>query len=158
LRLLRARLLHRTSRGNWAPLAAEELAVAILRSALGADAPGPEPSAATRRLIRRTKEFVEANLSEPFRLGDAAHAVGVSPAYLTHVFTRFEGLPLHKYAMQARLGRALVELAHADDLTMLALDLGLSSHSHFAAAFRRAFGCTPSEFRASTRGRQRLIA
>jgi hypothetical protein len=28
---------------------------------------------------------------------------------------------------------------------------GFSSHCHFAAAFRRAFGCTPSAFRESTR-------
>jgi hypothetical protein len=29
--------------------------------------------------------------------------------------------------------------------------LGFSSHSHFTAAFRRGFGCTPSQFRESTR-------
>jgi AraC family transcriptional regulator len=159
LQLLRARFLHRASAGTWDPLAAEELVVAILRCALRADAPAREPSGSTRRLIRRTKEFVETNLSEPFRLSDVARAVGASPAYLTHVFRRFEGLPLHKYALQSRLSRALVELPLADDLTVLALDLGFSSHSHFAVAFRRAFGSTPSEFRASTRGRrQRRIA
>jgi AraC-like DNA-binding protein len=53
--------------------------------------------------------------------------------------------------MQLRLSRALVELPHANDLTALALDLGFSSHSHFTAAFRRMFQCTPSEFRESTR-------
>jgi len=158
LQLLRARLLHRASAGTWDHLAAEELVVAILRCALQADAPAREPGGSTRRLIRRTKEFVETNLSEPFRLSDVACAVGASPAYLTHVFRRFEGLPLHKYALQSRLARALVELPHADDLTVLALDLGFSSHSHFAAAFRRAFGSTPSEFRASTRSWQRRIA
>jgi AraC-like DNA-binding protein len=50
--------------------------------------------------------------------------------------------------MQLRLSRALVELPHANDLTTLAFDLGFSSHSHFTVSFRRAFGCTPSEFRA----------
>jgi AraC-like DNA-binding protein len=54
-----------------------------------------------------------------------------------------------------RLARALVELPHADDLSTLALEVGFSSHSHFSAAFRRAFGCTPSQFRQTTRGRQR---
>ena len=56
--------------------------------------------------------------------------------------------------MELRLGRALVELPNATDLTTLAFDLGFSSHSHFAAAFRRAFGCTPSHFRESTRSRR----
>jgi AraC-like DNA-binding protein len=52
--------------------------------------------------------------------------------------------------VQLRLARALIELPHANDLTQLALDLGFSSHSHFAASFRRAFGSTPSAFREST--------
>jgi AraC-like DNA-binding protein len=90
---------------------------------------------------------VEAHLARSFRLGDAARAVGASPAYLTDVFRRFEGMPLHRYAQRSRLSRALVELPHAGDLTSLALELGFSSHSHFAAVFRRTFGCTPSEFR-----------
>jgi len=150
LQVLRARFLHYASRGDGDDLAAEELMVALLRAALAGPARAPEPSPATRRLIGRTKEFVEAHLSDPIRLRDVAHAVGASPAYLTDVFRRFEGLPLHQYVLQARLSRALVELPHADDLTTLALDLGFSSHSHFAAAFRRAFHSTPSAFRAST--------
>ena len=153
LQLLRARLLHETNSGTWDSLAAEELVVATLRRAIDADVPQPEPSPSTRRLIRRTKEFVEGQLTRPFRLNDVARAVDASPAYLTDVFRRFEGLPLHQYALQARLARALVELPHANDLTKLALDLGFSSHSHFAAAFHRAFGAPPSVLRRATRGR-----
>ena len=78
-------------------------------------------------------------------------AAGASPAYLTDLFTRVEGISLHQYLTQLRLAHALVELPHTDDLTALALDLGFSSHSHFSYAFRRGFGCTPSQFRESTR-------
>ncbi len=77
-------------------------------------------------------------------------AVGASPAYVTDVFRRFEGISLRRYVTQLRLARALVELPYSTDITSLALDLGLSSHSHFTLAFRRAFGCTPSEFRRIT--------
>ena len=38
-------------------------------------------------------------------------------------------------------------LGDYDDLTMLGLDLGFSSHSHFTTAFRQAYGRSPSEFR-----------
>ena len=48
-----------------------------------------------------------------------------------------------------RLARALDLLAQYDDLTTLSLDVGFSSHSHFSAAFREAYGRTPSEFRHS---------
>jgi AraC-like DNA-binding protein len=85
------------------------------------------------------------------RLVDVAREVGTSPAYLTDLFRRVEGVPLHKYLVQLRLARALVELPSASDLTALALSLGFSSHSHFSFAFRRAFGSTPSQFRENTR-------
>jgi AraC-like DNA-binding protein len=100
--------------------------------------------------MRRTKEFLESHLSSRILLTDIARAVGASPAYLTDLFARVEGVPLHQYLTQLRLARALVELPYATDLTALALDLGFSSHSHFSYAFRRAFGCTPSRFREMT--------
>jgi AraC-like DNA-binding protein len=43
-------------------------------------------------------------------------------------------------------------LPERDDLTLLALDCGFSSHSHFSAAFSRAFGITPSRLRRQLRG------
>jgi AraC family transcriptional regulator len=145
----RAAFLHAVRSADANGLALDECTVALLRGALEIDAPAADPRGATRRLIRCTKEFLEANLSNAIRLGDIARAVGASPAYLTNVFRRVEGVPLHGYLTQLRLARALVELPHSSDLTTLALSLGFSSHSHFTAAFRRAFGCTPSRCRAS---------
>jgi AraC family transcriptional regulator len=136
-------------------LGAEELILALLRLALGDDPRCDQPSASSGRLIRQTKEFLEAELPNKIRLHQVGRAVGASPEYLTDLFRRVEGVPLHQYVIQLRLARALVELPHADDLSALALDVGFSNHSHFSAAFRRAFGCTPSEFRLTTRNRQR---
>jgi AraC family transcriptional regulator len=129
-------------------LEAEEQLLGLLRAALAVELATKMPSMRTRRLIRRTKEFLESAFSDSLRLGDVADAVGASSTYLTDVFSRFEGVSLHRYVTQLRLARALVELPEAGDLTSLALDLGFSSHSHFTLAFRRAFGCTPSTFRA----------
>ncbi|MGH8204120.1 MAG: helix-turn-helix transcriptional regulator, partial [Steroidobacteraceae bacterium] len=149
---LRTRFLHLATRGELDGLSADECVVALLRAALKADAVnGSRPGRATRRLIRRTKEFLEAHMTACISLADVARHAGASPAYLTDVFRRIEGAPLHRYLVQLRLARALVELPAATDLTTLALALGFSSHSHFTAAFRRAFGCTPSQCRKSLR-------
>ena len=147
---LRSRFLHRALAAEWDGIAAEELLISVLREALQTESGRALPSARTRRLVRATKEFLQAHLASPIRLRDVARAVGASPTYLTDVFRRVEGVPLHRYVMQLRLSRALVELPHASDLTTLAFNLGFSSHSHFTAAFKRAFVCTPSEFRSST--------
>jgi AraC-like DNA-binding protein len=155
LQAFRTRFLHwAESAPDGDPLEAEELALALLRSTLRQRRVQHQVnSATTARLIRRTKEFLEAMLSNRIRLADIAVAVGASSAYLTDLFSRVEGVPLH--LMQLRLARALVELPHAHDLTTLALELGFSSHSHFTFVFRRAFGCTPSEFRESSRSASR---
>jgi AraC family transcriptional regulator len=150
LQRLRACFLHESIHRN--EIAREELMIALLRSSLDGDHHKRALARPTRRLIERTKEFLDANMSSPIRLADIAQAVGASPAYLTDVFRRTEGVPLHRYLTQLRLARALVELPHADDLTTLALALGFSSHSHFTSAFRRAFGRTPSQFRDTARG------
>src|ERR1700730_9588289 len=71
--------------------------------------------------------------------------------YLTQAFQQIEGLPLYRYQLQLRLARALDLLGDNADLTSLALDLGFSSHSHFSAAFKRAYGQTPSAFQRSAR-------
>lgn len=149
----------RTSFLHWArgasdvdDLEAEEMVVALLRSALQQDGHRVQTcGAVTARLIRRAKEFLESRASHRIRLVDVGRAAGASPAYLTDIFRRVEGVSLHRYLTQLRLARALEALPHADSLTRLALDVGFSSHSHFSAAFLRAFGCTPSAFREVTR-------
>jgi len=144
-----AALLHEAkARGTTEAFEAEEQLLGLLRAALAVEFATKTPSTRTRRLIRRTKEFLESAFSRSLQLSDVADAVGASSSYLTDVFSCFEGVSLHHYVTRLRLARALVELPEAGDLTSLALDLGFSSHSHFTLAFRRAFGCTPSAFRA----------
>ena len=82
-------------------------------------------------------------------MADIAAEVRGSPVYLTQVFGQVEGLPLYRYQLQLRLGRALDLLGEYENLTSLGLDLGFSSHSHFGAAFRQIYGRSPSELKQS---------
>jgi AraC family transcriptional regulator len=132
---------------NGDALAAEEHVIALLRALFDDDAPRHNPARSTQKLIARTKSYLQVELANAIHLRDVGRAVGASPVYLTQVFRAVEGIPLHRYLTQLRLARALVDLPYANDLTQLALDVGFSSHSHFSARFRRAFGTTPSEFR-----------
>jgi AraC-like DNA-binding protein len=66
------------------------------------------------------------------------------------VFQQTEGIPLYRYHLRLRLVRALDLIAKYDDLSTLAVDLGFSGHSHFAAAFRQAYGRSPTAFKQST--------
>jgi AraC-like DNA-binding protein len=132
-------------------LAADEWVLDFLRLSLESAGPAGMVSPSTRRLVDRAKAYLAANLGAPVRLEHVASAAGSSPTYLTTAFRRVEGRPVHRYLLQLRLARALVELPHASSLTTLACDLGFSNHSHFTALFRRTFGCTPSAYRESLR-------
>jgi len=68
---------------------------------------------------------------------------------LTQVFQQTEGIPLYRYQLRLRLARALDLIPRYDDLSTLAADLGFSSHSHFTAAFRQAYGRSPTAFKQS---------
>lgn len=63
-----------------------ELLLPLLCDALQLTPPQFVPSAQTRRLINRTKDFLDAHVHTRLELAVVARAVGVSPAYLTDVF------------------------------------------------------------------------
>jgi AraC-like DNA-binding protein len=132
------------------PLEAESLALTLVQRALGPRTTHEAGASVGRqRLVDRVKLVLASDLARRWTLAEIAAEVRGSPVYLTQVFQQVEGLPLYRYQLRLRLARALDLLGQYDDLTALSLDLGFSSHSHFSAAFRETYGCSPSEFRHS---------
>ena len=148
--VLVALLRHSLRRGAAETLEAETLALTLVRRALGertSHAAGA--SRGRQKLVDRAKLILSSDLTRRWTLAEIAHEVGVSPVYLTQVFQQVEAVPLYRYQLRLRLARALDLLGQYDDLTTLGLDLGFSSHSHFSASFRQAYGRTPAEFQHS---------
>ena len=148
-------LLGHSLRHNIAePLEAESLALTVVQRALGPRTTHTAAASVGRQLlVDRAKLVLTSDLARRWTLAEIATEVRCSPVYLTQVFQQVEGLPLYRYQLRLRLARALDLLGTCDDLTTLSLDLGFSSHSHFSAAFRGAYGRSPSEFRRSVLGR-----
>lgn len=143
-----ALLRHGLRQGTAQPLEAESLALTLVQRALGPrTSHAAEAGIGPERLADRVKLVLASDLTRRWTLDEIAAEVGGSPVYLTQVFRRVEGMPLYRYQLRLRLARALNLLPQYDDLTALGLDLGFSSHSHFSAAFREAYGRSPSEFR-----------
>ena len=143
----------------WADVTALQLSADILEAAFRQAGLIRKPRrAATDRehadRAEAAKTFLASSLGRRVTLDDVAKAVHTSPFHFTRIFQQRVGVPVHRYLTQLRLRAALERLAEGeDDLTTLALDLGFSSHSHFADAFRKEFGRTPSEVRRSASGR-----
>lgn len=145
-----ALLRHSLANDAIEPLEADGLALTLVCRSLG-----PRTTHATgatqgrRRLVDRVKVLLASDLGRQWKLADIAAEIGGSPVYLTQAFAQVEGMPLHRYHLRLRLARALDRLPQCEDVSALAMDLGFSSHSHFASSFRQVYGRTPSEFRAS---------
>ena len=99
-------------------------------------------------IAHNVKAILAENFGRSLSLRDLARAVDCSVFHLCRVFRSCIGTTIHRHRSELRL-RASVDMLDGNqhDLTRLALDLGYSSHSHFTAAFRRAFGKPPSQLK-----------
>ena len=139
----------------WADVTALQLTAEVLKAAFAKTGLSHRPRRTTTARdhadrAEAAKRFLASSMGERITLDDVARAVHTSPFHFTRVFQQRVSVPVHRYLTRLRLRASLDRLAEgAEDLTTLALDLGFSSHSHFADAFRKEFGRTPSDVRRS---------
>jgi AraC-like DNA-binding protein len=100
-----------------------------------------------RAFVEHAERLLAERFAESLSLDDISRSLGVSAYHLCRVFRMHTGTSLHQHRDQLRLRAALNRLERDEDLTTIGLDVGYSSHSHFTAAFRRAFGVPPSRLR-----------
>jgi AraC-like DNA-binding protein len=105
----------------------------------------PRRGRARRELVESAKAVMLSRLFENSSVCDLAADVAVSPFHLCRSFRAETGMTLHTYRRHIRLRTALgLTDAYRGNLSALALRAGFYSHSHFATAFRRSFGLSPS--------------
>jgi AraC-like DNA-binding protein len=137
-------------------LAVEEHSLALIRrvvaEATGAsDAGLRSPPGRRAQAIDRARSYILSRYREQLSLSMIAAASRIAPSTLCESFPIVVGMPVWRYVQHLRLQEAALALGEGvEDLSALALDLGFSSHSHFAQAFRAYFGRTPSQSRRRT--------
>jgi AraC family transcriptional regulator len=134
----------------------ETRALELAGSALGCARPfaprdsdrRPQARRRRREQARSTAVTLAAQPDAGWSLEQLSQRVHASPFHLARSFREELGEPIHQYLLRARLVRALAAVLDSDqDFTAIALALGFSTPSHFTAAFRKAYGCSPSELR-----------
>lgn len=92
--------------------------------------------------------WIERHLTEEIEWGEAARSAHCSLFHFLRMFEVITGLTAGEYVRRRRLSLAAMELASGDaKIIDLALRYGYDSPDAFAKAFRKLFGCTPSEAR-----------
>jgi AraC-like DNA-binding protein len=78
---------------------------------------------------------------------DLARQLAVSPAYLNRLFRGHLGESVQQYCLHCRMERAAALLGAGASPLDAAAACGFRSPSAFYAAFRKAYGASPGEYR-----------
>jgi AraC family transcriptional regulator len=97
---------------------------------------------------RIVREYIEGHLANDIALAELAKLARLSPTHFSRAFKGSFGVPPHRYQLQRRIEQAKRLLADASrSVTDISLSCGFDFPSNFAAAFGKATGMTPTDFR-----------
>lgn len=97
--------------------------------------------------IRKAKDIVIANMSEPPSLQELSEDIGLSLKKLKEGFKQVYGDSVYSFLFDYKMESARKLLNSGDyNVNEVGLKLGYSTSSHFIAAFKKKFGTTPKKY------------
>ena len=104
---------------------------------------------AARHLLK-AKDLADARYFEQLDVDDLARAAGLSRAHFSREFRAAFGESPHSYLLTRRMERAAALLRNTDrSVVDVCFSVGLQSVGSFTSSFKRTYGVTPTEYRAS---------
>lgn len=98
--------------------------------------------------IEQCKEYIVNNYHHKMELEVIAKSIGVNKNYLSHLFTKEEGMTMKEYVNRIRVKKAENLLKYSEaTLTQIADYLSFSSQSHFGSVFKKYLELTPQQYR-----------
>lgn len=102
------------------------------------------------KAVQRMQEYIEEHLREDISLADVARVSLFSPWHARRLFIEYTGVTPSDYIRKLRLKQSALRLRDEDVKVLdVALDLGFGSVDGYQRAFRKEFGCNPSEYSAN---------
>jgi AraC-like DNA-binding protein len=102
------------------------------------------------RHLLRARDLADARYFEPLGVDDLAAAAGLSRAHFSRAFKQAFGESPHAYLLTRRLERAAALLRTTDrSVADICLSVGLQSIGSFTTSFGRAYGLSPTAYRAA---------
>lgn len=122
--------------------AAADLLVSVIEAARLTPRRAPDRIASVAKRMRE-------NPGADYPVDELAQSVGLAPVTFSETFKRATGLPPHAYLLNCRIRTAQRLLQNgAHTVAAVARKLRFASPQHFATAFKRTVGRTPTEWMA----------
>lgn len=123
----------------------------ITESMLELRAPASENGSKLREAVRRVKPYVEDCYREDLSLQSVADRFDIDKYQLSRAFKQEFGVNYWAYVVQVRMNKAAELLTGTNwRNNHIAEQIGFVDESHFSRAFKKHFGVTPKEYRASS--------
>jgi AraC family transcriptional regulator of arabinose operon len=101
--------------------------------------------------VRKVLDLISSDLAADYDVSGLAREVAISPSRLSHLFKQEVGEPVMGTVIRLRLNQAARLLEHTvDDIGAIAREVGFGSPYYFSRQFRRHFGMSPRQYRATT--------
>lgn len=101
----------------------------------------------SKQILRRVLELIESRLGSDVKVSELARECGQDVRSFTRAFKSATGFAPYEYLTYRRIEAAKQLLLSGTAVTEIALSMGYSNPSKFAAAFRRLSGCSPTQWR-----------
>jgi AraC-like DNA-binding protein len=99
-------------------------------------------------VVKAMHRYMTAHMYEPFTLDSLSERFGIPLTAMKTCFKSVFGMPIQAYMREYRLHAAAAMLRETDDaIADVAAKVGYSSHARFSAAFKSAFGVSPTGYR-----------
>lgn len=100
----------------------------------------------SKSIVSTIKDYIDEHLSENIRKEDLTDLMHLNEDYLTRLFKKETGMSIKTYIIQRKMYAAR-ELLQTTSLSVssVAIQMGYSNFSHFAASYKKEFGITPAE-------------
>lgn len=102
-------------------------------------------------IIQCSLDEIEARLDSDITIQELSRSAGFSLYHYCHVFEAVMGMSAGRYITSRRLLHALWRMSQGQSTTQAALACGFDTHAGFYKAFRKEFGCSPTQYLRSHR-------
>ncbi len=103
------------------------------------------------KMIHRTEDYIEENLSQKILLADISYNIGMSEFHFHRIFKANSTETIHEFITRIKMERSAMFLliSKSTPITEIAYRYGYDDASSYIRAFKRYFAMTPTQYRKS---------